>query len=417
MKKSGLLAVVGVAGLLLLPMAIGRVALGGDNTANKPMSDVPAKWKYPHNIRGGVMSKTDFQSVESCRNCHTQFYHEWNSSGHGQSWKNITFQTYYKSHLLKTGYAYDPDCLSCHAPLAVVDKQFDVKADIYKEGVTCDFCHSLVLKEGKSYENRIATENFLYLGKKRGPRWPSYEANHAMEYDDTYTQSQYCSTCHQWEAGGVTLLDEYYTWGGSPAAANEIQCQDCHMPAFKGIAALSAFPRDDVASHTFLGSDPHRSIDMGFLKDSLELKAEGTIDAENAQQVHLKVTLTNKNNAHMAPAGLSWRRLVLIVRVRDLDGNVYWEKREDIRRTLGDESGNPVVEDWYAKSVLSDTRLKPAESRVYEYPVDTSKAEEGQRLWLEAQVYFIRQPNEVYDATQRAYEKPWFVTGVPVEIQ
>lgn len=419
MKRAGLLVAAGVAAVLLLPMVIGSRALGGEGETTKPLTDVPNKWKYPHGIRGGVMSKTDFQSVESCRNCHTQFYAEWNTSRHGLSWKNINFQTYYNAHLAKTGKPYDTDCLSCHAPLAVVDQKYDVKENIYKEGVTCDFCHSLVLKEGRNYENRIASDNYLYLGQKRGPRWPSYEGNHAMAYDDSYTKSQFCLACHQWQTPNVTVLDEYYAWGASPAAAKETQCQSCHMPAFKGIAALSAFPRDDVAAHSFLGTEPHRASDMTFLKDNLGLKAEGSFDTNNPQQAHLKVTVINKNDGHMVPGGLSWRRLILVVRVRDLDGNVYWEKKEDIQKVFADENGKPVTEDWYASSLLSDTRLKAGENRDYTYTVDVSKAAESgnPRLWLEAQLFYIRQPNEVYTSTGRAPEKPWFLLGVPQEIQ
>jgi len=202
------------------------------------------------------------------------------------------------------------------------------------------------------------------------------------------------------------ILDEYNQWGGSAQAAELKQCQFCHMPDFKGITAFSAFTREDVKAHSFLGTQPTRPKDMDFLKGALELSAEGKRDAKNPKQVKVVVKVTNKSAAHALPAGFSWREIDLIIRVRNLEKKVYWEQQEIFKRTLGDGTGKPILEDWYAKEVLSDTRLKPNETRTFEYIVDVSEAPEGERLFVTAQVFFIRQPRAVYEITKEAYRKP-----------
>jgi len=372
-------------------------ALGAEE--QEPAHDVPKKWKYPHSVRGGIMSPSNYQDSGMCGLCHAGFYNDWYESRHGQSWRNTNFQVFYKLDLDKTGKKWNEECLKCHAPLAVLDKRFAVDEDLYKQGVSCDFCHTIVLKEGKYYENRPTQQ-------KRGPRFPSFEASHAMYFDDAYSKSQICLSCHQWEENGIMILDEYNQWGGSAQAAELKQCQFCHMPDFKGITAFSAFTREDVKAHSFLGTQPTRPKDMDFLKGALELSAEGKRDAKNPKQVKVVVKVTNKSAAHALPAGFSWREIDLIIRVRNLEKKVYWEQQEIFKRTLGDGTGKPILEDWYAKEVLSDTRLKPNETRTFEYIVDVSEAPEGERLFVTAQVFFIRQPRAVYEITKEAYRKP-----------
>jgi hypothetical protein len=109
----------------------------------------------------------------------------------------------------------------------------------------------------------------------------------------------------------------------------------------------------------------------------------------------------------MLPGGLSWRRYDLVLRIRNSDGDkVFWAQRETFKRDLADSKGRPTLEDWKAHSVLSDTRLKPGETRVFTYTVDLTNLPTDEPYYVSGQIFQIRQPAEVYDFLGKARRLP-----------
>ncbi|MFN4181702.1 MAG: hypothetical protein ACK4G3_00595, partial [bacterium] len=86
---------------------------------------------------------------------------------------------------------------------------------------------------------------------------------------------------------------------------------------------------------------------------------------------------------------------------------------------LGDHKGNPVFEDWRAEKLLSDTRLKPDEERVYSYEVDFEElgVPPGERMFVTAQIFRSLRPKEVYQALKERFPKPERVLGEFVEVE
>lgn len=361
-----------------------------------PAHDVPEQWKYPHSLRGGLMSASNFEESRRCAQCHNTLARQWETN-HGLSWKRQSFQYFYNQILQTTGKEYETNCISCHAPISVVEKTYTVSTDIEKEGVSCDFCHTIVLKETGLYESRPGKA-------KRGPRYPGYEASHGILYDNTYGKSEFCTPCHTWKSqGGINILDEYQIWGATKDAAEGKQCQSCHMPRVEGYASdYGGFQRADVASHTFLGTD-----DLDFVKSAIGLTVTFERDPSNPNIGKIRAEVTNKGAAHMLPGGLSWRRYDLVLRIRNSDGDkVFWAQRETFKRDLADSKGRPTLEDWKAHSVLSDTRLKPGETRVFTYTVDLTNLPTDEPYYVSAQIFQIRQPAEVYDFLGQARRLP-----------
>ncbi len=373
----------------------------------QPKTNLPDKVKYPHNIRGGVLKDTQYQPSDVCHSCHHDFFQDWNEDAHGMSWRGRYFQVYYRQLLKNTGKEYEEECLKCHAPMAVAEKKFLVDEDIYREGVNCDYCHTLDFVEGFRWQSDPGQW-------KRGPRYPSYEGSHIMFYDRTYGTSLVCLPCHEWEKNGVPILDEYTAWTGSPQKVEGKECQTCHMPAYKGISARGGYDREDTKAHNFPSF-----ADMEFLKSALTLKVDARRDVEDPRKVRITVTVKNSGSGHFLPAGFSWKELDVVIRLRDLEENVYWDRKEVIKKTLGDWKGNPVVEDWLATQVLSDTRLKPGEERVYSYEVDLEElgVPEGLRLFATAQVFRIHRPKEVYQTAKEVPLKPERVLAEFVEVE
>ncbi|MHA2609611.1 MAG: multiheme c-type cytochrome [bacterium JZ-2024 1] len=383
------------------------VSLWFIKASEAPKTDLPEKVKYPHNIRGGALKSTLYQPSDSCHGCHQQFFEEWNADAHGMSWRGKYFQHFYRQYLSQWGKEYDVECLKCHAPIAVEEKRFLVDADIYREGVNCDFCHTIDFKEGTTWVSAPGQW-------KRGPRYPSFEGSHIMFYDTTYSSSLICAPCHEWEKNGVPILDEYSSWTGSSAHAEGKQCQSCHMPTFKGSSARGGFDRPDIRAHNFPGFS-----DMDFLKNALELTLEARRDVENPNKVRITVKVKNKGAGHFLPAGFSWKELTLVIRLRDLQENVYWDRKEVFKKTLGDHKGNLIFTDWQAEKLLSDTRLKPDEERVYSYEVDFEElgVPSGERMFVTAQVFRTLRPKEVYQALKEGVPKPERVLGEFVEVE
>jgi hypothetical protein len=302
------------------------------------------------------------------------------------------FQFYYKKHLEETGMKNDPECLKCHAPAAYVSKDYDVEIDTHRDGVYCDYCHTLkIITEMDITSNPSAI--------KIGPLMPDETniAPHGVTLDSNIRSSIVCKACHdKVNAYGVAEFDEYTWWRGSDFANEGYTCQTCHMPPYKGEDAKSVV-RENVPAHIFLGASP------AMLQSTISMETETERDEANPEALNIKVKVENTTCAHPVPGSSPWHQLVLITRVYDEDGNEIWSQREDIRRVLLDEDGNITYEHWKASKVYEDTRLKPGEEREYSYRV---KVPVDKDVKVEARLFLIVKPREITDETQTEIKKP-----------
>lgn len=123
-------------------------------------------------------------------------------------------------------------CLKCHAPTVLFTKDFGLEQDVTREGITCDFCHTIsdvnLMNQEKPYK--------ITIGKvKRGPIKKAESPAHHAESSELHTKSEFCAGCHELKGkNGVSILGTYSEWKESPYAKEGIQCQDCHMPRIPG---------------------------------------------------------------------------------------------------------------------------------------------------------------------------------------
>jgi hypothetical protein len=122
-----------------------------------------------------------------------------------------------------------------------------------------------------------------------------------------------------------------------------------------------------VADHTMAGGHDDKMISRG-LAMQMDLTESGA---------SLKATLTLRNRLpHAYPTGAPFRNFYVRLAAYDENGKELWKNyqvhpiKDDPKAafwyTLGDESGKPTMPPK-ATQVLSDTRLKPNETRVLEY--------------------------------------------------
>jgi len=223
-----------------LPVAAVLVLLTGGSVAGdaaRPPIDrssvhefLSRHWRRPIAPQGVPPSR--FSPLEaslaprSCGSCHPAQLSDWKTTLHARSMgPGVIGQLV---ELWRT----DPEsarlCLTCHAPLAEQQPEnraiFD--AALQGEGVACAACH---VRQHQRFgpprreqpaQASLPTASLPHGGVTRTP---------------AFTTSEFCSSCHQFEADGFALNGKllentYEEWKASPSAARGVQCQDCHMP-------------------------------------------------------------------------------------------------------------------------------------------------------------------------------------------
>lgn len=262
--------------------------------------------------------------------------------------------------------AFGP-CADCHAPAAAIAAPgaTDLNAVsglAFDKGVFCDFCHKVKRVTVNERPGVNGAIELLRPGPPGDFGWSEPEVMFGP-YTDVFLfimggtpqpqlrSSDFCSGCHQWSEpgirpedapfvdlgkwpGGVPLLDTYYEWTASPAAAMGMRCQVCHMPALDVESATNAlegigpaangtrgWPRayGEVRSHMFAARPP--PAEPGYVaapgdptRDSLREPLEITVEpVRDAGSVAVTVRLVNTGAGHSIPSGSPSRALLVLV--------------------------------------------------------------------------------------------------------
>jgi hypothetical protein len=163
---------------------------------------------------------------ESCATCHPAQHADWKTALHARSMgPGIGGQL---KELWRTDAESARLCLTCHAPLA--EQQPDNRpifdAALQGQGVVCAACHVRKHQRfGPPRREPAASAAKPVSNPPHGGATPT----------PAFLASEFCSSCHQFDADGFALNGKllentYEEWKASPAAARGVQCQDCHMP-------------------------------------------------------------------------------------------------------------------------------------------------------------------------------------------
>ena len=234
---------------------------------------------------------------------------------------------------------------------------------ISREGVTCDFCHTVadvdLTRPGHPFE--------LDPGDvKRGPFKYSESVGHATEYSTLHKSSPLlCAACHEYSnAAGVAVLSTYSDWKSGPYPQRGVTCQECHMAPVPGTTVKEGMAAPSLIRvinlHRVVGGSARSQLDRG-----LELKISSM--SLSGGSASLTVAITNVAAGHPVPGGLSTKSLVVAVGI-EVEGGEWRHRREKVyRRELKDDRGRVLdtVPDLFlrAASVGRDNRLRPQETR------------------------------------------------------
>lgn len=345
--------------VLIVPPAGGVHGLAGAGLA-WAQAPAPGVSASPMPAAGPLASAT------TCATCHRTIYDYWSESMHAKSASRPS----YLEALEKAGAADKEaarrNCVWCHAPTVLATGDYELKQSLTKEGVSCDFCHTVAEVD---LDRRPPFD--LRPGRiKRGPLQYAYSEFHDTEYSPLHkTSPLLCAACHEYRnALGVAVLSTYTEWRASPYAARGMTCQECHMPLVPGTTVPQDLkPSDHVINlHRIIGGSGTAKLSVG-----LGLKFDSvTVTSASAD---VQVVVTSSRVGHAAPGGFANRALVVAVGVESASGELLNRRERVYRRQLKDADGRELVTVadliFKAASVGEDNRLRPGESRSERFTV------------------------------------------------
>jgi len=249
-------------------------------------------------------------------------------------------------------------CLRCHAPTTLVTGERNLVMGVTREGLTCDFCHSLKDVNLENPENPFIID----LGKtKYGPNKKGDVKVHDIGHTTLHSQAKLCAACHEYRPNGVPVMTTYSEWKQSPYAEEGKQCQYCHMPESEGQISNNVPGRGGkIFDHNLAGGHS-----LTQLKKALALKISRVERKKDRMTVHVDVT--NTGSGHRVPTGVPTRKLILYCEIRIPGGKVYKEKII-YEKAIFDSEGFELKNDsdimlGMGVSVAKDNRIFPKETR------------------------------------------------------
>ncbi len=327
------------------------------------------KYPYDPSLLQWEKSSAEFTEPETCGECHPQQYEEWRGSMHSLAFQDPIYQGELNLAIEAVGHGVSKQCEGCHTAAAVVTGEVNGAglkdlSPMAMAGVSCDVCHSvkghthwetpthqpengsLILSPGTDIDGETVLTKFgPYAGDE-----DCGDGFHACIESPLHTKTELCASCHQ-----VTHYEEhtplemtYSEWKNSPYAAQDINCQDCHMVELETfIRSADTFqkPTRDEYHHYFNGANflMYALTEMAAKKagdDELaasanqkyamavgRLQAAATLDIEpiyrSGKLVEVKVRVNNKRAGHYLPTSLTnIRQMWLEVTATDASGKV-----------------------------------------------------------------------------------------------
>lgn len=297
-----------------------------------------------------------FDSYQVCEECHVISVADWKVSMHRFAIEDPIFQMAMSQAALEGGEEVKQECLYCHSPLTRETKDYLLNDQVSKEGVNCDFCHSVseVVYKDNKYTYKLAEDDTKF------GRYEDTDAPHKTELGEQLSSAEFCAGCHQQpNKYGVMVLDTYAEWKESPYNKEGITCQGCHMTLVKDAQISTTGPiRPIFRRHTFEGGHSRMINQAAQLDVAMDIK-------ENV--VTINVDVTNSGSGHKMPTGVPSRKVILDIIVTDQNGMLLAFKNVIYERVLSDSDGNLIEKEhkmfFDAAKVKSDNRIGPKETR------------------------------------------------------
>ncbi len=319
---------------------------------------------------------------KNCKECHEEIYNHWKNAMHSMSIEDPIFKASYMEAYFKTAGEAKFNCLRCHAPIAFLNNDYDLKNEITKEGVNCDFCHSVkkVNLDNKTYPFEIEIGEI-----KRGPLSDVDSPAHKTEPSHLFKSSELCAGCHEYTTrNGVKVLGTYSEWKTSPYAREGTNCQNCHMPLIPGEIVkpeIKSSNRKQINLHAISASHSTEQLRKALKVEIRNINKEESI-------IEVVVGVTNVGSGHMVPTGIPSRKLILLVELKT--PNEYFSQQRIYQKIILDESGEEIKKEYEvfqkAAQVSFDNRLMPRETRIERFAFAMPK---NKKITISARIEYL----------------------------
>ncbi len=338
------------------------------------------------------MNRAGYTSSTVCGYCHADIFKSWEKSAHAMAYTDRTFQESYRQAYMVSKILAKNFCVKCHAPTAVYDATMDLDANlpVTREGVGCDFCHTIEGVDLKDIHAPFKTDvggqkkaSMRLLGPKPNPSG-SNPAAHQAAYAAWFNKSELCGGCHEMaNANGLKVGETYTEWKSSKYSSDGVQCQGCHMHATPGtpyVADVKKPNKTTIHDHSL-------SPEVAKLEGAVDLKliSSGPLE-KGAYQV--EVAMTNVKAGHNIPTGSPVRTLTLEVSLQG-DGMARVVQVKTFGKRIIDKNGNWLINDMDAQvfgtKLKFNTSLRPMERREVRFVfanVPTGKVKVTARAFL-----------------------------------
>jgi hypothetical protein len=278
-------------------------------------------------VHGQLFAEQRFPSARTCAACHPDHFREWSVSPHAYAQLSPVFNAMQGALVQATNGTLGDFCIRCHTQVGMNLNEPIFTSNLFRhptsrEGVTCIVCHRIDQAYGKVSGRfdvvqgdltqpvygpsgdmelkRVLEDPEGVFGELRTAKEGTGQAIHRdVRVFAPLTESSFCGTCHDVTlADGFRLEEAFSEYKSSPAAAEGVSCQDCHMGTEPGVDAGYAngpaalvFGSPTTArkrtNHMFPGPDhsivhpglfPHlmdkRDLDLANMSDWLQFRHE-----------------------------------------------------------------------------------------------------------------------------------------------
>lgn len=336
--------------LVVLFVVENTVHLGSSSALDKPEA---------------VIAEKGYTSSRVCGTCHEDIYRTWKRSLHALSLDDPVFDVAFMQALKIDASKAKRLCYRCHAPMVLENGDYQLLQSVTAEGVSCDFCHSVIdvalNNPEKPYHSEVGKIKRSILRKAKSPV-------HEVAYSELHGEAEFCGGCHQYVSdSGAVIMGTYQEWAESPYAKEGVPCQECHMTRSVGHKV-----REDVKP-TAPGFRLHDLI-----HDSEQVKGAVAVEVSKVsiEGSHLivEVEVENVGSGHMVPTGIPTRELQVSVKVTDKGRSTIETQKRTYRKRIGDKNRTELFNDadilMIGSTVLSDNRIQPKEKRleIFRFP-------------------------------------------------
>ena len=244
----------GVLALLAAAMGVAAVLMSPGDRAVASEPD-------PH---AAIFAESSYPTAAQCGACHTQIYREWASSNHAYASISPMFHKFEQAINDLSSGTIRGFCVRCHQQVGTQrgEERWQPlweRSAIAREGVTCITCHRVAEEYAKTNGERtivpgeidhpvtgtgqgsvlgdvIAQKDFFRVATSAQDRGNRIHLG-VLPFEQL-AKSEFCVSCHQVVVHpGIKLEVVWDQYRASPAAAQGVTCQDCHMGKVPGVAS------------------------------------------------------------------------------------------------------------------------------------------------------------------------------------